>query len=221
MASSDEGLRNVTILAIFSGFIAGFAAYYFIKKRRFESGDRGFFNTIMIESLICAGVTIAMVIGSFCGAFIMGFDLRDLANTIQDYALSFFFKIFIAMLWGVLLKSKFGRFGWALIITYWTGLFFVYIIYDTFAYYPFTIFLSTLPDSLSDIPIHLSSNFEYVAKSTIYIVTNPWTYIKDVFAHSQGNQFIIVGEFPKWTLILLSVACIAAPFHLFKGTGGK
>lgn len=204
MSNKSSG-TNIIILFIISAFVAGFVAYIYIKTRKFEVTNKTINQTLVSELFLSLGVTLIMVIGSFAGAFLMSSDLRLLINSIPVYAITFLIEIYFAMLWGCYLKSKYKNFRWIHTATYWLGLFLIFTLFSLVGYY-------SLPEMVINIPYSIINSFN----GAVAIAQDPIGYIKWVFEVSGGNQFIIVKEFPKWSIYLLAFSMIGIGVDFFK-----
>jgi len=204
MSNQSNG-TNIILLFIVAAFIAGFAAYIYIKNRSFDVKNRTLSQILVSEFFISFGVTFAMVVGSFTGAFLMSSNIEALANSITPYAITFFFEVYIAILWGYYLRRKYNSFKWIHTALFWLGLFFIFTIFSVVGYL-----------SVIEIPL----NLPYIVVNDFYgaisIAQHPIEYIKSVFTSSGGNQFIIVKEFPKWSIYLLAFSILGVGFEHLK-----
>ena len=210
MSNKSTSLEGLVLGVLALAFLGGLGAFLYMKFRAPKLYDKGVFSLLLGEAAVALGVTLALVAGSFAGAFFWGTDMREFLNTILNYAITFFIEAYIAMIWICYIKAKQFRSEWRQTAVCWFGLFCIFIVFNLVVAFTVGNLISNLPQLILTIPDAFLSTFYGV----LYMVQNPVEYIKGIFTMSGGNQFILVYEFPKWSLILLAVGLSGVAYDL-------
>ena len=212
----------VVLVAIAIGLIiAGFLAFLYLKFKHNTKEDLGS-QVFKKEFYTAAIVTIIMVLGSLAGAafFVESYyeyfdNVLSTDSDLIPHAINFLLETYVALLWAYYSSQIISNGKWKRNLVFWGGLFLI------FSFFNVSYFIFSNYSSLSDYsPVNVV--FDYVSTypqnilyswySFKYALFNPFVYIEavfDLFSQYKGDQFMVVKEFPTWSLFFICYAFLA------------
>lgn len=212
----------IAILAIvISLVIVGFLTFLYLKFKYKTKEDLGR-KVFRKEFYTAAIVTIIMIIGSLAGAIFFVESYSEYINNVLSgdsdlirHAMTFLLETYVALLWAYYSSQIISNGKWKRNLAFWGGLFLIFSFFNV-SYFIFCNY-STLPDySLANIVFDYVSTYPqdilYSLYSFKYALLNPLMYIDamfDLYSQYKGDQFMVVKEFPTWSLFFVCYAFLA------------
>ncbi|WP_299794394.1 hypothetical protein [uncultured Shewanella sp.] len=223
----------LAIAIVIGAFIAGIAAYIFLKLYEVNSDAtwKDILNKCLQMALL---VTIAMYIGSAAGyvifesifspsssPFAAQFDYKGYAiNLLTINAIPFFIESFLALLWAVFSAKTFHLSKVKMWLVVWIGVFIVFNLGNLIVFF---VSRFTLAEFLSfgffNLLLALPKTIYFQMEQAVAVVSDPIGYFNSLWYSvklSNGNQFYLVTQFPKWAILLLPLSVGVLGYrHLF------
>uniref|UniRef100_UPI00142DF606 hypothetical protein n=1 Tax=Vibrio penaeicida TaxID=104609 RepID=UPI00142DF606 len=177
------------------------------------------------DTLLAFVCTAGMYLGTMSGSIISGvvFGTTSFLDYSNDFykltnvlAIKFFIESFVALLWTnvVFMKfkdsSKLQQVGLS-----WIGLFLLFTVFNSVFYIYDLLAAGKIQYSLISIGLDFLKISAYgVVNSVygaIYMLMNPIDYLVTLFKLTEGNQFVMVKEFPKWSVLLAAAMLVYIP----------
>ncbi len=223
--SSTTGLIAIPIAAIIGGFVAGIICFLYLKYgRKNLSTSRG--SNLIVKDVVIAFVcTLGMYLGAMCGNIISGvaFSSPSILDNSDKFfeltnilAIKFFIESFVALFWTSVVMVKFKDSNKLKQISLsWLGLFIIFTLFNSIFYLYGLIVTGEIKfNVVSIVPSIIETTINGVVHSVygaVYIATNPIDYMLGLFEWAEGNQFVMVKEFPKWSVLLAAIAIAYVP----------
>lgn len=222
-------LGFIAIAVLIGAFVAGIAAYIFLKVYKINANAT--WKKIIFDSLSMALlVTFLMYIGSAAGYIIFNalffpstpldqFDHADYALSVFTInAIPFFIESFLALLWAVFASKTFNLSKFKMWFVIWVGVFIVFNIGNIIVYFisQFT-FEAFLSYGVGNLLMILPNTIYYQMEQAVVVALDPVGYLDSLWYGlqlSNGNQYFLVSQFPKWALLLfpLSIGVLSYRF---------
>ncbi|MCG7531992.1 hypothetical protein MHM98_11660 [Psychrobium sp. MM17-31] len=208
------------ILFTIGGFVGGIFAFFYFKLRKPDYDSGSLHRKLFVELFHAVWITFALFIGSFAGVILysaLGFEAFPFDN-VFPYALNFFIDSYVALAWLVISDHYFKQRSFKSRLIAWGGLFVLFCFLNRIA----PIIIGVQP-YMEVNPLHaffhalITTPFEVwnAVIGACQIVMEPVYYLRSTFLNCGGNQYILVTEFPKWSVLFLSIATIATSGKMF------
>ncbi|KHT64579.1 hypothetical protein RJ45_05670 [Photobacterium gaetbulicola] len=223
--TQHRGNANIKFVLVLIGicisiYIGGLLAFLYIKFIHDKFYSDSLEDNILTNVIAVSVATGIMCVASWIGVLVVQ---NQYSPDIYPLAKAFFVECFLAMTWSSIVHYKWKENTPKRLVALWVGLAAIFICWESF--------LEALTFGLNlhwllELGFYQQAFFQTINTSVdafygaIEIITNPKQYAIDLFYDSYGIQFIMVKEFPKWSVILLGGLVLMSPKFILQRVAG-
>ncbi|MCQ1058363.1 hypothetical protein LRP52_37375 [Photobacterium sp. ZSDE20] len=224
--TQQRGDANIQFALILIGiavsvYIGGLLAFLYIK---FIHGK--FHQDSIEESILKNVIAVSVVTGVMYAASWIGVHLANNQYPYDIYPLAqaFFVECLLAMTWSSIVHYKWKESTPKRLVALWVGLAAIFICWESFLE---ALIFGVNFRWLLELGFYQHVFFQTINTSVdafhgaIDIITNPKQYAIDLFYDCYGIQFLMVKDFPKWSVVLLGGLVLMSPKYIFQHVAGE